>query len=1163
MAKLSGIVSIATWLGKTIGNSGILFEEFSTEYLGVDMPSSVLSDTGFQNAMSLSKKAADDLDKASDALALAGLNGNPTEITLKFVVFGDALREYFFSINILIDALDSAISPVAILNAQDRAVAENFKSEFKKKLVDYIVLTAAEFITPQLLFLLKILGFIDWGYTPASGTDELSTDYVKKELQLHRFKDFIKDPTAHFINTISWGTNAFDPSVFFQIFTEFMGREDAFSLELVDGDPLLRYGIISIRSLSSQSPTVLQVELDATLEKTETIRRTLNKTLGLNFSTTLGIDGGATILISPPFSVNIKPKEGELSGHLKLFIDRHEFARPFDIIDAGLFELSADNTPFGVALDASWNPVSGEAEINPIIFADISKGIFKLNSSKGDNFVSSLLSDADINGNFDLGFEWRGKDGLRIKASGGIEIVLPLHVDLGLVEINALYVALNIKDSGTLSVETSAGFTGKLGPLAATVERLGAINNFKFSETTEADLGLFDLDLDFKPPTGVGLSVDAGVVKGGGYLRFDPDREEYAGALELIISEWIAVNAIGLITTKMPDRSKGFSLIIIISVEFGTGIQLGFGFTLLGVGGLLGLNRTVKIQPLAEGVRTGAADRILFPQNVVANAPRIVSDLRAFFPAKNDQFLIGPMAKIGYGTPTLVNLSLGIIIEFPTVSITILGVLKAALPDEEAEVLKLQVNFIGRIEPSNKLLWFYAELFDSRILFLTIEGGMGLLVNWGDQSNFVLTVGGFHPRYTPPPLPFPEPPRLAITLLNETNAKIRIEGYFAVTSNTAQFGARAELYFGFNAFNVDGHLSFDALFQFDPFYFNIEFSVGMAVKVFGFGLFTFSVSGMLEGPAKWHIKGSAKKKLTWLGPTIRIPIDTTWGEERQTELPPIEILPLIQREFEALSNWQAVIPTSSNILVTLRQLGENVPATTEAVEVDNSKLVLHPVGKLRISQRKMPLNLELDKLGNQRPNDVNKISVTANIEGGELLATPYVKEKFAPGEFRDLIETNKLSSPGFELNDSGIEVKPEGEQLKTSMAVKRIIRYETIIIDNNFKRHQFPFFAVIQVAFSGLYASLFGHFIKGSAVTKSPLSDNHRKQLQPNNTVIQVLPNQYSVAFNDTNKPIDFGAMSFGSQANATDYMRDQIRENPNAANQMHVIPNTEINIAV
>ena len=78
------------------------------------------------------------------------------------------------------------------------------------------------------------------------------------------------------------------------------------------------------------------------------------------------------------------------------------------------------------------------------------------------------------------------------------------------------------------------------------------------------------------------------------------------------------MKAIGIITTKMPDGSTGFSLLIIITAEFGTGIQLGFGFTLIGLGGLLGLNRTMSLQPLMEGVRTGAINSIMFPQNPVA-----------------------------------------------------------------------------------------------------------------------------------------------------------------------------------------------------------------------------------------------------------------------------------------------------------------------------------------------------------------------------------------------------------------------------------------------------------------------------------------------------------------------------------------------------------------
>ncbi len=772
-----------------------------------------------------------------------------------------------------------------------------------------------------------------------------------------------------------------------------------------------------------------------------------------------------------------------------------------------------------------------------------------IDASEGDGFLQNILPNDGMQIDFEFSIGWSSKQGFFFEGSGGLEIVIPTHISLGPIDIEDIAIGMNLSED-EIPISLGASIRANLGPLTMVVENMGLKTNFSFPPSG-GNLGPVDFEIGFKPPNGIGLSIDAGAIKGGGYLFFDFDREEYAGALELIFSEWIALKAVGIVTTRLPDNSKGFSLLIIITVEFGSGIQLGFGFTLLGVGGLLGLNRTVKIAPLTEGVRTGAAENIMFPQDVIANAPQIISDLKKFFPAAKDVFLIGPMAKIGYGTPTLISLTLGVIIESNPLAITILGVIKAQLPDENSAVLKLQVNFIGRVEPSNNLLWFKADLFDSRILFITIEGGMGLLVNWSDNSNFVISVGGFHPRYNPPPLPFPVPTRLAVSLLNKSNAKIRIEGYFAVTSNTAQFGARAELYFGFSAFNVDGHLSFDALFQFDPFYFIFEFSLGMSVKVFGFGLFTFSVTGLLEGPTRWHIKGTAKWKITWLGPTIKVRIDTTWGEEIQTELLPISVYPLIEKEFNALTNWEAVIPANSNILVTLRKLGE--------AGDQEEQLVLHPVGRLRIRQRKLPLGILLEKIGNQRPDDINKITVTARIKDGEALTVNDVQDKFATGEFKDLDNAKKLSSPGFELYDSGVEIQPDGEQLKTSMAVKRIIRPETIIIDNNFKRYVIPFFTA---TFEKLYAVLFGHFIIGSAISKSTLSYHYKTQRQPNDQVIQIVPQQYSVAFVDTNKPVGESAAQFTSQASANDHMHSQIKQNPGSASQIHVIPNTEVNRA-
>src|SRR4030095_558529 len=92
------------------------------------------------------------------------------------------------------------------------------------------------------------------------------------------------------------------------------------------------------------------------------------------------------------------------------------------------------------------------------------------------------------------------------------------------------------------------------------------------------NLGPADFALGFQPPNGVGLSINAGAVMGGGYLFFDFENEEYAGALELTIAGFISAKAIGLITTKMPDGSKGFSMLIIITAEFSPAFQLGYGF---------------------------------------------------------------------------------------------------------------------------------------------------------------------------------------------------------------------------------------------------------------------------------------------------------------------------------------------------------------------------------------------------------------------------------------------------------------------------------------------------------------------------------------------------------------------------------------------------------
>lgn len=1027
------------------------------------------------------------------------------------------------------------------------ATLDQFADNLPRRLIDYLVARNLEG-APVMAEVLEFVGALEVTLRNAGSTDPALPEFNEYRLHVDKASAFVTKPLDQLRTMYGWGDAGFDGSQLLRK-AQAMLTKAGFPAVIDDSvSPIVLDAVVfEAKARTDVNPRGVEIRFAETVDINNALPFNQGGDWQLEALTSGNISASTSLLIQPNGRLTFTPPSAMATGEYGIRFTAGKADKTPWLIFGDPQGSRLQVGKFIVEAKAGFNFDSGAASADAFVGGEIKEGKLKIDFSQADGFLQQILSGINMESDFNLGFGVSSREGLFFVGSAELEIQLPAHVDLGPVTIDALTFSVGIDDA-TFPIGVSANIGMQIGPIAAVVEQIGVKAIFSIPpDRNQGNLGPLRFDIGFKPPVGAGLSVDAGPVKGGGYLLFDTDREEYAGALELVFAEWLALRAIALITTRLPDGSKGFSMLIIITVEFGTGIQLGFGFTLLGVGGIIGIHRTVKIEPLAQGVRTNAIESVMFPQDIIANAPRIISDLRTFFPPQQDAFLFGPMVKIGWGTPTLMSVSLGLILEIPAINITILGVIKVVLPHEDVDILRLQVNFIGRLEPANKLLWFYAELYDSRVLFITIEGGMGLLVRWGDPANFVVSVGGFHPRYSPPPLPFPSPPRVAISLLNESWARIRVEGYFAVTSNSVQFGARAELFFGVSAFKIEGHLGFDALFQFDPFFFSFGLSISLSVKVFGIGLFSVGFSGLLEGPTPWHIEGKGSISLLFF--SISVPFEVTWGEEENTKLDPIDVFPLLEQELGALTNWRADLPKGSNISVSLRQLGDQ----------DSDRLVLHPVGTLKISQRRIPLNLELDKVGNQRPSDANRFSLTATVGGGGALKT--LQEPFATGQFVDLGDADRLSSPGFSPEDSGVEVAAQGEQRKTSQAVKRVIRYESIIIDNHFKRFARPFFLYFRTGFSALYGFLFMHFLSGSAVKQSVLSKQHQTRLKPFSEVITVQPQGYSVAFSDNNQSVD-STMAFTSYAKATQFMNQKIAADPALAARVHVIPNTELDLA-
>jgi hypothetical protein len=842
------------------------------------------------------------------------------------------------------------------------------------------------------------------------------------------------------------------------------------------------------------------------------------------------------------------PRDGDVSFVSSLFTSPAELAAAttfgivFSILPTELGPMSkllSLGAPAGTRLEIGSGSLSFGVEkldaLNVFVEGDLKDGLLTMKSEGADGFLAKLLPAEGITAKFTLGVGVSNRAGLYFKGASELYIRLPLHLALGPVDISYLGIGFGFEqDQFPLTLET--GLSAALGPLTAVVEEVGVRALFRVRPDRSGNIGPLDVAFAFKPPKGVGLAVDAGVVKGGGYLYLDFDKGEYAGALELTFSGFLSLKAIGLINTRLPGGQPGFSLLIIITAEFSPGFQLGYGFTLLGVGGILGLNRAMLLDPMVQGVRTGAVNSILFPTNIIANAPKILSDLRAIFPPQEGKFLIGPMAKIGWGTPTLISISLGVIIEIPG-NVVILGRLRVALPTDEAAVLVLQVSFMGAIEFDKRRIWFFATLFESRVLFITLEGEMGLLMDFGDNPNFVLSVGGFHPRFTPPPLPFPSPARIALTLVNESWARVRAEGYFAVTTNSVQMGCRLEAFFGFDAFSVEGHFNFDALIRFSPFYFIVEISVGFAVKIFGLGVWSVHLRATLEGTTPWRVRGSAEIGFFFF--SFDVDVDVTFGERRALSLPPIEVLPKVRAEFEKLESWRATLPASGQLFVSLRELGSP------------DDLVLHPLGTLQISQRFAPLNFPLDRVGSQKPSDVKRLSVS--VQAGSLAVRGATREKFAPAQYRDMDDAAKLSSPAFEPMESGVELGADGLPWATGPLAQRNVRYETIIVDSAFERFRIRFFE--------FWDGLFVHFRGGASVARASVSLANEQRLQPFAGKVQVADDLFTIAFQADNRA-HATAAAFGSHAEASAYLREAVRLDASLSESLHVIPSAEVNKA-
>jgi hypothetical protein len=629
-----------------------------------------------------------------------------------------------------------------------------------------------------------------------------------------------------------------------------------------------------------------------------------------------------------------------------------------------------------------------------------------------------LSFDAEISGGslviappsatFDAGLTWSAKTGVRFHAAGGLEVALPLHVTIGPVSIQSAKLKVAVDNGLDIAFKTDVQVA--IGPVTGVVSDVGAHVDLVVES---GNVGLFGVTAGPVLPSGVGLSIDAGSVHGGGFISFDQANSRYFGALQLSVYD-IAVTAFGLIEAP----PSGYSFVIVISAQF-TPIQLGFGFTLIGVGGMVGINRSIDTNALASLVRAGQSEELLFPKNVISDAPTIVKDLTTVFPATQGKYVFGPLGKLGWGTPTLITGEIGIILEYPALVVVLLGEVKCLLPKPDQALVKLNLSIDGVLDFPNKTFSMDADLHDSVINGFPVSGQMAMRVSWGDQPNFVFSIGGFHPAYTPPPN-FPKLQPMTLDLGSHGPAKINVSGFFAVTSNTVQVGGTATLHAGGSGITLDASVSVKALFVFQPFSFEADIDASVSVSFHGYGI-GVHLSGTLDGPSPWHIKGEVCVSVLWWDACLGF--DETFGGNTQITAPSVD-------------PWLGVQSTDPTVAIVGLQTalsdpgnwsGALIPGTVSSVSrAQGTDTLVDPVGGLTVRQKTAPVETPnpLTKFGVAKtttPISFSNVQATLGTASNtvSLTAVEAVNEDFAPAQFFDMDDGKKLSSAGFEQYQAG------------------------------------------------------------------------------------------------------------------------------------------------
>ncbi len=419
---------------------------------------------------------------------------------------------------------------------------------------------------------------------------------------------------------------------------------------------------------------------------------------------------------------------------------------------------------------------------------------------------------------------------------------IPIHAGFGPIFIAEIGLGVS-NTAATLAIDggvSIAGLTAQVDGLSVTVP---------YAHVTDPSQWLLDLKGLAVGYSGPGISI------AGGLVKFDGPPVEYDGMLLVKIAS-IGAIVIGSYSVVGSGADEYTSLAIFGGVFVPIGIPPIINLTGFALG--LGYNRRLIVPEDLNQIPNFMLVKALDRPEALANNP-----MQALFefhdqvpPARGALWFAAGLRGTSF---EIVNITAVLYVALDSgVDVGLLGVARMALPADDFAIVSIELALKARFSTSEGLFSVQAQLTDNSWLITRdcqLTGGFAFFM-WFRKSQFLLTIGGYHPSFRPLP-EFPVVPRVGYRWNFLGVVQIKGEAYFALTNTCVMTGTRMEATYGPDWLQVWFQAYTDILISWDPFHYEVDIGISVGarlrIRVCFFACCTINIS--VSVGASLHLAG--------------------------------------------------------------------------------------------------------------------------------------------------------------------------------------------------------------------------------------------------------------------------------------------------------------------